>query len=194
MPTVLAARPAGVGITGAETAVTIATGRSYLSGDPSDAVDDRRTAVRYLPAEAGGRVPAHPLSNPPTKPRRRQGADDPSPDQPDQALSHQQTSPQLTRDLNTRSPPIIRTLLGTIRGTHPFRDLALEAVWRWIVVAPTVHFDRSMALLDPPLGVVMGKVVSLAVAELGRALVVGITQMHGHLAGTRRSSISLGGP
>ena len=194
MPTVLAAGPVGVGITSAKIATAIATGRYHLSGDPSDAVDDRRTAVRYLTTEVGRRVPAHPLSNPPTKPCRRQGADDPPPEQPNQALSHQQTSPRLTKNPNTRSPTIIGSLLGTMRGSHSFCDLTFEAVWRWIVVAPSVHFDRSVALFNPPVRVVMGKVVSLAVAELGRPPVVGVTQMHRHLAGTRSSSISLSGP
>ena len=194
MSTVPASGLLSVGITSAETAATIATGRSHLSGDPADAVDDRRTTVRYLMTEAGRRVPTHPLPNPPTNPRRRQGANHPSTDQPDQALSHQQTSPRLARDLNTRSSPIIRTLLRTIRGTHSFRDLAFEAVRGWIVVAPSIHFHRSVTLLNPPLGVVVGKVVSLAVAELGRPPVVGITQVHGHLAGTRHSSVALGSP
>jgi len=79
MSVVLAAGPVGVGITGAGTATTIATGRSDLSSDSSDAVDDRRTAFRYLTTEVGRRVPTHPLSNLPTKPRRRQGTDDPPP-------------------------------------------------------------------------------------------------------------------
>ena len=81
-----------------------------------------------------------------------------------------------------------------MRGSHSFCDLAFEAMWGWIVVAPSVHFDRSVALFNPPVRVVMGKVVSLAVAELGRPPVVGVTQMHRHLAGTRSSSISLSGP
>ena len=51
-----------------------------------------------------------------------------------------------------------------------------------------------MALLDPPLGVVVGKVVSLSVAELGRTPVVGVTQVHRYLTGTRRLSITFGGP
>lgn len=81
-----------------------------------------------------------------------------------------------------------------MRGSHSFCNLSFEAVWGWIVVAPPVHFDRSVALVDPPLRVVVGIVVSLSVAELGRTPVVGVTQVHGYLAGTRRLSITLGGP
>ena len=194
MPTVLTAGSVVVGITGTESTTAIPTYRCHLSGDPSDAVDDRRATVRHLTTEASRHVSTHPLSNPPTKPRRRQSADDPPSEQPDQALSHQETSPRLARDLNTRSPTIIGTLLGTMRGSHSFCDFAFEAVWGWIVVAPSVHFDRSVALLDPPFGVVVGIVVSLSVAELGRSPVVGITQVHGYLAGARRSSITLSGP
>jgi hypothetical protein len=70
MPTVLAAGPVVIGITGAEIAATIARDRCYLPGDPSDAINDRRTAFRHLTTETCRRVPTHPLSNPPTKPRR----------------------------------------------------------------------------------------------------------------------------
>ena len=107
MPTVLAAGPVVIGITGAEVATTIASDRCYLPGDPSAAVNDRRATVRHLTTEASRHVSTHPLSNPPTKPRRRQSADDPPPEQPEQALPHQQKSLRLTKDLNTRSPAII---------------------------------------------------------------------------------------
>ncbi len=71
-----------------------------LRGDPPYALDEGRAAIGDLVAKSGRGVSTDPQADPAPQPRRGQGADHPSPDQPRQAPTHQ-TAPT---DTATRSP------------------------------------------------------------------------------------------
>ncbi len=68
------------------------------------------------------------------------------------------------------------------RATAPAQALSerrLGAVIARLVVDPAGHLRRTVVLFHPAPGVVVGIAVALAVTELGRPVVVGVTEVRG---------------